>query len=56
MVMEDGVESNEMDVELVSLTEMIAEHLADKPPAWPRVRFTAIAVADFRGSNRAVIS
>ena len=33
MVMEDGVESNEMDIELVGLTEMIAEHLADKRPA-----------------------
>ncbi|HKJ52007.1 MAG TPA: (Fe-S)-binding protein [Gammaproteobacteria bacterium] len=29
MVMEDGVEANEMDVELVGLTEMIAGHLAD---------------------------
>ena len=32
MVMEDGVEANEMDVELVGLTEMIAGHLADQRP------------------------
>ena len=30
MVMEDGVEANEMAVELVGLTEMIAGHLEDK--------------------------
>jgi len=29
MVMEDGVEANEMDIELVGLTEMIAGHLVD---------------------------
>lgn len=33
MVMEDGVDANEMDVTLVGLTEMIAEHLADERPA-----------------------
>ncbi len=32
MVMEDGVEGYEMDVELVGLTEMIAEHLVEKRP------------------------
>jgi Fe-S oxidoreductase len=32
MVMEDGVEANEMDVELVGLTEMIAGHLSDGRP------------------------
>ena len=30
MVMEDGVDANEMEVTLVGLTEMIAGHLADK--------------------------
>ncbi len=30
MVMEDGVDANEMDVTLVGLTEMIAEHLDDE--------------------------
>ncbi|MDH3218684.1 MAG: heterodisulfide reductase-related iron-sulfur binding cluster [Gammaproteobacteria bacterium] len=29
MVMEDGVEANEMDIELLGLTEMIAGHLVD---------------------------
>ncbi|MDH3535770.1 MAG: (Fe-S)-binding protein [Gammaproteobacteria bacterium] len=32
MVMEDGIEANEMDIELVGLTEMIARHLADERP------------------------
>ncbi len=31
MVMEEGIEVNEMPVELVGLTEMIAEHLIEKP-------------------------
>ena len=31
MVMEEGLEHNEMDVPLLGLTELIAEHLADKP-------------------------
>ncbi len=30
MVMEEGVETNEMGIELLGLTEMIAEHLAEK--------------------------
>ncbi len=30
MVMEDGLESNELDIPLLGLTEMIAEHLAPK--------------------------
>jgi Fe-S oxidoreductase len=30
MVMEEGVETNEMDIELLGLTEMIAEHLDEK--------------------------
>jgi len=30
MVMEEGVEHNEMEVELLGLTEVIAEHLVDK--------------------------
>ncbi len=30
-VMEEGVETNEMQVELLGLTEMIAEHLEDRP-------------------------
>jgi len=29
MVMEDGVKANEMDIELLGLTEMIAGHLVD---------------------------
>jgi len=29
MVMEDGIESNEMDIPLLGLTELIAEHLAE---------------------------
>lgn len=33
MVMEDGVEANEMEVELLGLTEIIAEHLVDESPA-----------------------
>lgn len=33
MVKEDGVDANEKDVTLVGLTEMIAEHLADRSPA-----------------------
>jgi Fe-S oxidoreductase len=32
MVMEEGVEVNEMEVELLGLTEIIAEHLAEKRP------------------------
>lgn len=32
MVMEDGVEANEMEIELVGLTEMIAAHLVDERP------------------------
>ncbi len=32
MVMEDGVETNEMEVELLGLTEMIAERLVDDRP------------------------
>jgi hypothetical protein len=31
MVMEEGLEFNEMDVPLLGLTELIAEHLAEKP-------------------------
>ena len=31
MVMEEGLENNEMDIPLLGLTELIAEHLADKP-------------------------
>lgn len=31
MVMEEGVETNEMEVELLGLTEMIAEHLEARP-------------------------
>jgi hypothetical protein len=31
MVMEEGVETNEMEVELLGLTEMIAAHLEDRP-------------------------
>jgi Fe-S oxidoreductase len=31
MVMEEGVEQNEMEVELLGLTEIIAEHLVEKP-------------------------
>lgn len=31
MVMEEGVETNEMDIELLGLTEMIAAHLEDRP-------------------------
>ena len=31
MVMEDGVETNEMGIELLGLTEMIAAHLEDRP-------------------------
>jgi len=31
MVMEEGLENNEMDIPLLGLTEMIAEHLAEKP-------------------------
>ena len=30
MVMEEGLENNEMDIPLIGLTELIAEHLADK--------------------------
>jgi len=30
MVMEDGIEANEMEIPLLGLTELIAEHLADK--------------------------
>jgi Fe-S oxidoreductase len=33
MVMEDGLEANEMDIPLLGLTELIAEHLVDKKPA-----------------------
>ena len=29
MVMEEGLESNEMDIPLLGLTELIAEHLAE---------------------------
>jgi hypothetical protein len=29
-VMEEGVEYNEMDMPMLGLTEMIAEHLAEK--------------------------
>ena len=31
MVMEDGIEANEMDMPMLGLTELIAEHLAPKP-------------------------
>jgi len=31
MVMEEGLENNEMDIPLLGLTELIAEHLVDKP-------------------------
>ena len=31
MVMEDGVDANEMEIELLGLTEIIAEHLEQKP-------------------------
>ncbi|MCP4388364.1 MAG: (Fe-S)-binding protein, partial [Gammaproteobacteria bacterium] len=31
MVMEEGVETNEMEIELLGLTEMIAEHLEQRP-------------------------
>jgi Fe-S oxidoreductase len=31
MVMEEGLEHNEMDIPLIGLTELIAEHLAEKP-------------------------
>jgi Fe-S oxidoreductase len=31
MVMEDGIEANEMDMPLLGLTELIAEHLEQKP-------------------------
>jgi len=31
MVMEDGIEANEMDMPMLGLTELIAEHLAQKP-------------------------
>ena len=31
--LEEGVEANEMGVEVLGLTEMIAAHLADKPAA-----------------------
>jgi hypothetical protein len=30
MVMEDGIEANEMDIPLLGLTELIAEHLDEK--------------------------
>jgi len=33
MVMEDGLEANEMDIPLLGLTELIAEHLVEKKPA-----------------------
>ncbi len=32
MVMEEGLETNEMDIPMLGLTELIAEHLADKRP------------------------
>ena len=32
MVMEDGLEANEMDIPLLGLTELIAEHLVEKKP------------------------
>jgi Fe-S oxidoreductase len=31
MVMEDGIEANEMDMPMLGLTELIAEHLEQKP-------------------------
>jgi Fe-S oxidoreductase len=31
MVMEEGLEHNEMDIPLIGLTELIAEHLVEKP-------------------------
>jgi Fe-S oxidoreductase len=30
MVMEDGLEANDMEIEVVGLTEMIADHLVEK--------------------------